>query len=219
MFCTVFVFANIEAGSKTLIHAGKLIDGKSDLIQSKMSVVIEGNLITDVKEGYLSTTDYDEYIDLRDYTVLPGLMDMHVHFGQEYQSKAQAPIKVERETQAILATQHAYVTFKSGFTTVRQVGDSGLVAISLRDAINAGKLVGPRIFAAGKTIATTGGHADPTNGRALDDYAYPVPEQGVVNGPYEVYAAVRQRYKDGACLLYTSPSPRDVEESRMPSSA
>ena len=96
MFCCVFVFGNIEAVSKTLIHAGKLIDGKSDLIQSKMSVVIEGNLITDVKEGYLSTTDYDEYIDLRDYTVLPGLMDMHVHFGQEYQSKAQAPIKVER---------------------------------------------------------------------------------------------------------------------------
>ena len=142
VFCCVFVFGNIGAVSKTLIHAGKLIDGKSDLIQSKMSVVIEGNLITDVKEGYLSTTDYDEYIDLRDYTVLPGLMDMHVHFGQEYQSKAQAPVKVEREMQAILATQHAYVTFKSGFTTVRQVGDSGLVAISLRDAINAGKLVG-----------------------------------------------------------------------------
>jgi len=193
----ILIFS-LSIDAKTIIHAGKLIDGKSDLIQSKMSVVIEGNLITDVKEGYLSTSDYDEYIDLRDYTVLPGLMDMHVHFGQEYQSKAQAPIKVEREMQAILATQHAYVTFKSGFTTVRQVGDSGLVAISLRDAINAGKLVGPRIFSAGKTIATTGGHADPTNGRALDDYAYPVPEQGVVNGPYEVYAAVRQRYKDGA---------------------
>ena len=100
--------------------------------------------------------------------------------------------------EAILATQHALVTFKSGFTTVRQVGDSGLVAISLRDAINAGKVIGPRIFAAGKTIATTGGHADPTNGKALDDYAYPLPEQGVVNGPYEVYTAVRQRYKDGA---------------------
>ena len=129
---------------------------------------------------------------------MPGLMDMHVHFGGEYQSKAEAPLKVEREMEAILATQHAVVTFKSGFTTVRQVGDSGLVAISLRDAINAGKVVGPRIFAAGKTIATTGGHADPTNGKALYDYSYPVPEQGVVNGPYEVYAAVRQRYKDGA---------------------
>ena len=95
-----------------------------------MSVVIEGNLITDVKEGYLSTTDYDEYIDLRDYTVLPGLMDMHVHFGQEYQSKAERPAKTERETSAIMAAKHALITLNAGFTTVRQVGDSGLIAIN-----------------------------------------------------------------------------------------
>ena len=191
----------MDVDSKTLIHAGKLIDGKSDQVQSRISIVIDGNIISDIKKGFISSNDFEDYIDLRDHTVLPGLMDMHVHFGQEYQSKAQAPIKVEREMQAILATQHAYVTFKSGFTTVRQVGDSGLVAISLRDAINSGKLAGPRIFAAGKTIATTGGHADPTNGKAVDDYDYPVPEQGVVNGPYEVYAAVRQRYKDGSDLI------------------
>ncbi len=198
VFSCVFLFAHMDVDSKTLIHAGKLIDGKSDQVQSRISIVIDGNIISDIKKGFISSNDFEDYIDLRDHTVLPGLMDMHVHFGQEYQSKAQAPIKVEREMQAILATQHAYVTFKSGFTTVRQVGDSGLVAISLRDAINSGKLAGPRIFAAGKTIATTGGHADPTNGKAVDDYDYPVPEQGVVNGPYEVYAAVRQRYKDGA---------------------
>jgi imidazolonepropionase-like amidohydrolase len=125
-------------------------------------------------------------------------MDMHVHFGGEYQSKAERPSKVEKEMEAILATQDAYVTFFAGFTTVRQVGDSGMVAISLRDAINQGKVVGPRIFTSGKSLATTGGHADPTNGRAVGDYDYPLPEDGVVNGPYEVYTAVRQRYKDGA---------------------
>jgi len=193
----IFIIS-LSIDAETIIHAGKLIDGKSDYIQSKMTIVIDGNLIKDIKEGYIPATDNQEYIDLRNHTVLPGLMDMHVHFGGEYQSKSEAPSKVEREMEAILATQHALITFKSGFTTVRQVGDSGLVAISLRDAINAGKVIGPRIFAAGKTIATTGGHADPTNGKALYDYSYPVPEQGVVNGPYEVYAAVRQRYKDGA---------------------
>ena len=198
IFSCFFLFVHFNVDTKTLIHAGKLIDGNSDQVHSRMSIVIDGNLIKDIKEGYISTTDYEEYIDLRNHTVLPGLMDMHVHFGGEYQSKSEAPSKVEREMEAILATQHALVTFKAGFTTVRQVGDSGLVAISLRDAINAGKVIGPRIFAAGKTIATTGGHADPTNGKALYDYSYPVPEQGVVNGPYEVYAAVRQRYKDGA---------------------
>ena len=198
MFSCVFLFTCFDVDSKTLIHAGKLIDGKSDRVQSRISIVVDGNTIADIQEGFISSNDFENYIDLRNYTVLPGLMDMHVHFGGEYLSKAEAPLKVEREMEAILATQHALVTFKSGFTTVRQVGDSGLVAISLRDAINAGKVVGPRIFAAGKTIATTGGHADPTNGKALDDYAYPLPEQGVVNGPYEVYTAVRQRYKDGA---------------------
>ena len=198
MFSCVFLFTCFDVDSKTLIHAGKLIDGKSDRVQSRISIVVDGNTIVDIQEGFISSNDFENYIDLRNHTVLPGLMDMHVHFGGEYLSKAESPLKVEREMEAILATQHALVTFKSGFTTVRQVGDSGLVAISLRDAINAGKVIGPRIFAAGKTIATTGGHADPTNGKALDDYAYPLPEQGVVNGPYEVYTAVRHRYKDGA---------------------
>tara|TARA_B100001094_G_C18029063_1_gene719119 strand:+ start:1 stop:1050 length:1050 start_codon:yes stop_codon:yes gene_type:complete len=123
---------------------------------------------------------------------------MHVHFGGEYQSKAKRPIKVEKETEAIMATAHADITLKAGFTTVRQVGDSGFVSISLRDAIAAGYVDGPRIFTSGKSIATTGGHADPTNGKSIDDYEYPTPEQGVINGPYEAYTAVRQRYKDGA---------------------
>ena len=129
---------------------------------------------------------------------MPGLMDMHVHFGQEYQSKAERPSKIERETSAILAAKHALITLKSGFTTVRQVGDSGMVAISLRDLINTNQIVGPRIFTSGKSIATTGGHADPTNGKDKDSYEYPTAEDGVINGPYDAYTAVRQRYKDGA---------------------
>jgi len=191
-------FAPFFLQATTLIHAGKLIDGKSDQAQTKMTIVIKDNLITDVIKGYKNPKDDENYLDLKGYTVLPGLMDMHVHFGGEYQSKAERPSKVEKEMEAILATQDAYVTFFAGFTTVRQVGDSGMVAISLRDAINQGKVVGPRIFTSGKSLATTGGHADPTNGRAVSKYDYPLPEDGVVNGPYEVYTAVRQRYKDGA---------------------
>ena len=191
-------FAPFFLQATTLIHAGKLIDGKSDKAQTKMTIVINDNLITDVIKGYKNPKDDETYLDLKRHTVLPGLMDMHVHFGGEYQSKAERPSKVEKEMEAILATQDAYVTFFAGFTTVRQVGDSGMVAISLRDAINQGKVVGPRMFTSGKSLATTGGHADPTNGRAVNDYDYPLPEDGVVNGPYEVYTAVRQRYKDGA---------------------
>ena len=191
-------FAPFILQAKTVIHAGRLIDGKSDEIRYNMTIVIEDNLITDVIKGYKNPEIAQTYLDLKNFTVLPGLMDMHVHFGGEYQSKAERPSKVEKEMEAILATQDAYVTFSAGFTTVRQVGDSGMVAISLRDAINQGKVVGPRIFTSGKSLATTGGHADPTNGRAVGKYDYPLPEDGVVNGPYEVYTAVRQRYKDGA---------------------
>lgn len=191
---TILGFLNAE----TLIHTSIYIDGISDKVKRNATIVIGNDgRIKQITNGFLNADGYS-YYDLRDYTVLPGLMDMHVHFGQEYVSKAERETKVEREYSAIRAVQHAKVTLDAGFTTVRQVGDMGLVSISLRDAIQKGYAEGPRIFSSGKSLATTGGHADHTNGRAKDDYVYPEPESGVVNGPYEVFAAVRQRYKDGA---------------------
>ena len=170
----------------------------SGQIVKNKSITIEEGYIKSIDSGFIKITENDNLLDLRGYTLMPGLMDMHVHFGQEYQSKSERPIKVERETSAIMASKHALTTLKAGFTTVRQVGDSGLVAISLRNLINSGQIIGPRIFTSGKSIATTGGHADPTNGKDSDSYDYPVAEDGVINGPYEAYTAVRQRYKDGA---------------------
>jgi imidazolonepropionase-like amidohydrolase len=191
---TILGFLNAE----TLIHTSIYIDGVSDKEKRNASIVIgDDGRIKQIANGFLNIDGYN-YYDLRDYTVLPGLMDMHVHFGQEYVSKAERETKVEREYSAVRAVQHAKVTLDAGFTTVRQVGDMGLVGISLRDAIQRGYAEGPRIFSSGKSLATTGGHADHTNGRAKDDYVYPEPESGVVNGPYEVFAAIRQRYKDGA---------------------
>ena len=184
--------------SSTVIYSSVYVDVINEVQVTDTSIIIDNNTITAIKQGFIDIDTNDELIDLRGYTLLPGLMDMHVHFGGEYQSKAKRPIKVERETEAILATQHAYKTLKVGFTTVRQLGDSGMVAISLRDAINSNQIIGPRIFTSGKSIATTGGHADQTNGLNSDSYEYPTAEDGVINGPYDAYAAVRQRYKDGA---------------------
>ena len=184
--------------SEKLIHVSEYIDGINDRVLKNASIVVgDDGRIKSISSGFQNSNGY-EYIDLRDYMVMPGLMDMHVHFGQQNTSKAEKPEKVEKEYSAIAAVKHARMTLDGGFTTVRQVGDSGFIAISLRDAIKNGDAVGPRIFAAGKSLATTGGHADPTNGRAFGDYVYPDPESGVVNGPYEVFAGVRQRYKDGA---------------------
>ena len=194
----LFLFTPFYLSTSTIIYSSAYIDVINGKVINNSSIVIENNIITSINSGYINIPKTDTLIDLRGKTLMPGFMDMHVHFGGEYQSKAKRPIKVERETEAILATAHALTTLKAGFTTVRQVGDSGLVAISLRDAINSGHVKGPRIFTSGKSIATTGGHADPTNGRSSDEYEYPVAEDGVINGPYDAYTAVRQRYKDGA---------------------
>ena len=184
--------------SNTYIYTTSYVDVLNLKVINNSTIVIDGSTIAAINKGFTKIPDDSVLIDLRGYTLMPGLMDMHVHFGQEYLSKSERPGKVERETAAIMATQHAYKTLKAGFTTVRQVGDSGMVAISLRDAINASHVIGPRIFTSGKSIATTGGHADPTNGMASGAYIYPTAEDGVINGPYDAYAAVRQRYKDGA---------------------
>jgi len=195
---TLLLLISFSAHSKTIIYSSDYIDVNTGKIITNKSITVDKGKIESIDTGFIEITSNDKLIDLRGYTLMPGLMDMHVHFGQEYRSKSERPVKIERETSAILANKHALTTLKSGFTTVRQVGDSGLIAISLRNLINSGEVVGPRIFTSGKSIATTGGHADPTNGKDSDSYEYPVAEDGVINGPYDAYTAVRQRYKDGA---------------------
>ena len=180
-----------------LIHAGNLIDVETGKIESKKSIVIKNRLITSVSDGYINKSDFKEYYDLKDSYVLPGLMDAHVHLAQEYVPKAERDLKVEPEFNAIFAAANAIKTLNAGFTTVRNVGDGGMETISLRNAINKGIVPGPRILTSGKTIATTGGHGDPTNGLPTDLYEPPTPEEGVVDSFEDIKKAVRQRYKDG----------------------
>jgi imidazolonepropionase-like amidohydrolase len=106
------------------------------------------------------------------------------------------------EDYALRSVGYAETTLKAGFTTVRDLG--GLQTIALRNAINEGRIVGPRIFAAGKSLATTGGHADPRNGinrELAESLGWPGPEEGVIAGPYEARRAVRQRYKEGSDVI------------------
>ena len=180
-----------------LIHAGNLIDVETGKIESRKSIVIKNSLITSVSDGYINKSDFQEYYDLKDSYVLPGLMDAHVHLAQEYVPKAERDLKVEPEFNAIFAAANAIKTLNAGFTTVRNVGDGGMETISLRNAIYKGIVPGPRILTSGKTIATTGGHGDPTNGLPTDLYEPPTPEEGVVDSFEDIKKAVRQRYKDG----------------------
>jgi imidazolonepropionase-like amidohydrolase len=129
-------------------------------------------------------------------------MDMHVHLDHqmargEYINRYQ----YNDADWALLAAHYAEITLKSGFTTVRNLGERAHVTVALRNAIEAGTATGPRVFTAAKSLATTGGHADPTNGYKKSIAGDPGPAEGVINGVESARKAVRQRYKDGADLI------------------
>ena len=186
---------------KTYVYCGTLIDGVSDQPQKEITVVIEGNKIIDIQKGYAKMNKMDTYIDLKDKTVMPGWFDMHVHLEMEVNPKQYIEEFTANEADiAFHSTVYAKRTLMAGFTTVRDLGGTG-VNTALRNAINEGWVVGPRIYSAGKAIATSGGHADPTNGARKGLMDYPGPEVGVVNGPDDAWQAVRKRYQNGADLI------------------
>jgi imidazolonepropionase-like amidohydrolase len=170
-----FVLTISVQAQKTFIHCGNLIDGKNNEVRSKMTIVVEGNKIVAIENGFTAPGSQDKKIDLSAKTVLPGLIDMHVHLEDETSKDAQLNEFILNDADiAFRSTVFAKRTLMAGFTTVRDLGGSG-VNISLRNAINKGTVMGPRIFTAGKTIATTGGHADPTNGYRKDLMGDPGP--------------------------------------------
>ena len=139
--------------SATVIHAGLLIDGESSVPSPEMSIIVEGSKIEAIEAGFITPDSDDEYIDLVGYTVLPGLIDMHVHLGSEYSKNSyQEKITLNAGDFAIRAVANAEKTLLAGFTTVRNLGDSDGVTISLRNAIQKGIVSGPRIFSSGKTM-------------------------------------------------------------------
>ncbi|WP_290789448.1 metal-dependent hydrolase family protein [Flavihumibacter sp. UBA7668] len=168
---------------------------------NSMTIIVEKNKITDVRNGYIQPNSSDQIIDLKNKTVLPGLIDMHVHLESETKKGGAAERFVLNPPDiAFQSIGYAKTTLYAGFTTVRDLGGSG-VNIALRNAIAKGQVEGPRIFTAGKSIATTGGHADPTNGYRKDLAGDPGPKEGVINSVADAYQAVRQRYKDGSDLI------------------
>jgi len=186
----------------TFIHAGRLIDGRSDEPRTEVTIVVEKDKITRVEAGYVEPGPDDKLIRLVDHTVMPGLMDMHTHLQSQHSKDSYTErFFMDQADYALRSTMHARATLMAGFTTVRELGDNGVTSIALRNAIAKKWIPGPRIFTSGKSLATTGGHADPTNSLKGDFRRDPSPAEGVVDGPDEARAAVRQRYKDGADLI------------------
>jgi len=198
----VFFFSITLAAQNTYLHCGKLIDTESGKVLTEMTLVVEGNKIIALNNGYTQPQNAeDKVVDLKSKTVLPGLVDMHVHIeGETSPTRYLDRFTKNNADVAFVSVEIAERTLMAGFTTVRDLGGSG-VNVALRDAINRGTVSGPRIYTAEKAIGTTGGHADPTNGMRKDLMGDPGPAEGVINGPEDARKAVRQRYKNGADLI------------------
>lgn len=184
------------------LYCGKVLNTLSGKELANQTIIISKNKITKIQDGFIKKANpKDIEIDLKDKYVLPGLIDLHVHIEGEHDSKSYMSKYIENEADiAFAAVNSAETTLLAGFTTVRDLGGTG-VNISLRNAINKGIVKGPRIFTAGKAIATTGGHADPTNGSNRKLVGDPGPHEGVINSPEDAVKAVRERYKEGADVI------------------
>jgi len=200
---TILLVTSLLSQADTIyIHAGRLINGIDNKALTQYTVIIEGDTIHRIEPGYLPAKDGASTIDLKSHTLMPGLMDMHTHLTVQFGKNTY----IERFTQneadyAFRSVSFAKKTLMAGFTTVRDLGDYDNVTVSLRNHINNGTIVGPRIYTAAKSIATTGGHADPTNGFRKGLATPPQAVHGVINGVAAAREAVRQRYKDGADLI------------------
>jgi len=178
---------------KTILHCGSLIDVKTQTVLKNRSIVVEGKKIVSVSEGFLTPAKGDVVINLKDRTVMPGLIDSHVHLESETNPGAYLDRFVKNPGDvAYQALVYAKRNLLAGFTTVRDLGGSHVV-ISLRNAINKGLVEGPRVFTAGVSIGTTGGHADDSNGI---NEAFTLDEKRTK----AVYTAFKQLYDLG--LIY-----------------
>ncbi|WP_444903180.1 amidohydrolase family protein [Microbulbifer sp. CnH-101-E] len=202
-----FLFSSIAATlfsssvlAETIIHAGTLltVPGKKPL--KEQSVIIEDGRITSIRPGYVNRDDA-EVIDLKDSFVMPGLMDMHVHLQTELGPKNDSEaLKMSMPLTQMRSQMFGMRILKSGFTTVRDAGNSGEEMYAMRDAINNGWVDGPRIIAAGG-VGITGGHADISGVSPELMALHDDKTRTVCDGPYDCRRATRHTIKYGADFI------------------
>jgi len=197
----IFLTAAGSASAAPLaLQCGQLIDVRALRIEREQTIVVDGNRILRIERGF-TAPNTAKVIDLKSHTCMPGLIDLHVHLGSAISRNSTIEgFSLNPPDYAVRGVANAEKTLLAGFTSVRELGAAQGVSIALRNAINQGIVKGPRIHAAG-TVATTGGHGDPTNGLRSDLMGQPGPDRGVVSGGAEAQRLVRQRYKEGYDLI------------------
>ena len=190
-------------GADTSLHCGKLFDSRSGKVLGPHTVIVRDGKVADVLSGRVEPVGDVTSIDLSSRTCMAGWTDLHVHLGSQSSPQSYSEgFRLDDVDYAFRSVGFAEKTLMAGFTSVRDLG--GEVTPHLRNAINQGLVKGPRIWAAGKSIATTGGHADPTNGMnsVLQHLIGPPgPTEGVINSIDDARQAVRQRYKEGSDVI------------------
>jgi imidazolonepropionase-like amidohydrolase len=189
---------------KTYLHCGHLLDVRAGRVLGPQTLVVEKGRIVAVQAGYTTLAGpADKVINLESQTVLPGLIDCHVHLeSTPSRNSFREKFTLNPADVAYRAEANALVTLRAGFTTVRDCGGSG-INIALRKAVAQGLVPGPRIYAAGTAISSTGGHMDDTDGLSDDLIArfHPGTAEGVANGPEQCQQAVREQFRRGADLI------------------
>ena len=182
-----------------VIYAGRLIDAVSDEVRTNVSVIIENDRIREVQNGKI-TIEGADIVDLSDSTVMPGLIDCHTHLTfQLEKGRTLKDLVLSRKAEiAVAATTYARRTLLAGFTTVRDVGAPDFIDVSLRDAIRAGTVPGPRMYVATYLLTITGGHGDFSSGFREELIPEPDFRRGVINSPEDGVKAVRYMIKYGA---------------------
>src|SRR6266702_1249954 len=200
-----------HAADETIaLKAARLFDGKSSSLVQNGVVIVQGDKIVDAGSN-LPIPSGAQVIDLGDATLSPGFMDAHTHltadFSSNYNERRLQEVDLNVSEQAIRATAFARATVEAGFTTVRDlgsrfVGSREFVDVELRNSINKGIVVGPRMLVATKGIGATGGHFDPTSGfRDMLFGREPDSSEGIADGPDAIRKAVRFEVKNGADVI------------------
>ena len=199
----LFAPAAADAADAAVLECGSLFDSRSGRMLGPHVVTVRDGRIESVTAGAAAAVPGAQHIDLGGHACMPGWTDLHVHLGSQSGPQSYAEgFRLDPVDYAFRAVGYAEKTLLAGFTSVRDLG--GEVSPHLRDAINQGLVDGPRIFAAGKSIATTGGHADPSNGwNSMLSHLLgpPGPTEGVINSVEDARQAVRQRYKEGSDVI------------------